>query len=310
MGILPTLPPNLPRLLSRQQHLQCVDHGLNRPRGIGSNLGVHRSWGRWLSILGFGTFGVTIGVFVTDVMAQSDPPSSSFAPNRREQFIQQQPAQFRDELRALINHAGSFDQPDSQVRPPLETDREKIENLIQQELVVTDRTTSTTTFTLPSLWWIHQALIERFDGDRETAPTRTVNTDQDNADADETAPLPPLPPVIDTWIAYRGNPQHPRRVDLVINSRIWNQLTYLERYTLVQQFGTSTQEFSYNLRVFSGDQPVSLYVCDFNSGSTTPLEVSSSRDLPRAENLEIPCLLLLSAQGRGAISGSTPLSDP
>lgn len=303
MGIMPILHLYLTQLCSKQQHR----HRHSPPGGTRLAHIGDRTHIRWLS----GAFGVgALGLFTTflgtDAIAQSTSPGSFATQNYRERFIQQWPVEFQDDLRALVNNADSGDQSKSQVRPPLETEAENLEALIQQDLVVTDQTTSATSFTLPSLWWIHQSLTARFDGDRESAPTQDNAPNIDNRDANE---APPLPPVIDTWIAYRGSAQEPRRVDLVINNRIWNQLSYLERYTLVQQFGTSTQEFGYNLRVFSGDQPVSFYVCDFNlAPSSTAL--SSAQDLPRAENLEVPCLIVLSPVGRGVISETTELSAP
>ena len=231
---------------------------------------------------------------------QPETPTSSFTLSRREQFIQRQPVQYQDELRALINTSVGPVDPDSLVRPPLNTEPD--EALVQSGLVITDETTSSTDFTLPSLWWIQQSLVERFDSDREEPPTRSLAPDLGDIDSDETDNLPPI---IDTWIAYRGSAEHPRRVDLVVNERLWDQLTYLERYSIVEWFGTSAQEFGYSMRVFADDQPVSLYVCDFSS---IPPPAAQSRDLPQLNNLDVPCLLLLSARGRGAVSGSSPLS--
>jgi len=68
--------------------------------------------------------------------------------------------------------------------------------------------------------------------------------------------------LIEQWRAYRVtepvpnslNPNSFNYVDVIVNQRIWNLLSYFERYAFISQFGSETKEYGYSLRVFhSGD---------------------------------------------------------
>ncbi|MEM8543048.1 MAG: hypothetical protein AAGF66_03525 [Cyanobacteria bacterium P01_H01_bin.119] len=234
------------------------------------------------------------------------PPTPDERRNNREAYIRQQPERFWDELRALINDSYTgFDRPNSPVFPPL--DVEPDEALVDQGLVITDQTASATSFTLPSLWWVQQSLIARFDGNREQAPDDDAASPRGRSNTASEDAAAPLPPVIETWLAYRDADQTPIRVDLVLNNRVWNQLSYIERYALVEEFGLSTQAYGYNLRVFAGENPVSIYVCDFEVSRTTAVRQAANIEVDPDADSEVPCLLLLPARGRGQFSGRGPL---
>lgn len=100
--------------------------------------------------------------------------------------------------------------------------------------IVTDRTISQDSLTVPSLWWAK----EQFDpyGNR----------------------------TIVNWIAYRDR----QRIDLVVNRQLWSLLNYVERYRLVNKFGTTAREYGYNLRIFDRQRKCLVtYSCEFK---TTP----------------------------------------
>ena len=95
--------------------------------------------------------------------------------------------------------------------------------------------------------------------------------------------------MIDSWRAYddaeeSGKPI--RHVDVVVNGQIWPLLTYLERYTVITQFGERAQSYGYQLRVFTGNRLVGLHVCDFTTDLSNPR-----------------CAVELNYLGQGAIRG-------
>jgi hypothetical protein len=104
----------------------------------------------------------------------------------------------------------------------------------ENQNIVTDRTISQDHLTVPSLWWAK----EQFDpyGNR----------------------------TIVNWLAYRDR----QRIDLIVNRQLWSLLNYVERYRLVNKFGTTAREYGYNLRIFDRQKKCLVtYSCDFK---TTP----------------------------------------
>ncbi len=81
----------------------------------------------------------------------------------------------------------------------------------------------------PSLFWIQDQMGARYGSDR----------------------------LVDQWQAYQVNDATGTRlnyVDAIVNERIWDLLTYFERYAFMEQFGTAAQDYGYHLRVFhTGD---------------------------------------------------------
>lgn len=78
--------------------------------------------------------------------------------------------------------------------------------------------------------------------------------------------------LVEQWQAYRVNEQGLsgesfstlNYVDVIVNQRIWNLLSYFERYAFILQFGLATKDYGYSLRVFhSGD------VANFNDAITS-----------------------------------------
>jgi hypothetical protein len=108
------------------------------------------------------------------------------------------------------------------------------ENLSTTE-IVTANSFSQTSMTVPSLWWS----TEQFDqfGGR----------------------------LVDNWLADSQE----KRIDLIVNTQLWGIMTYLDRYSFVNSFGTVARSYQYNLRVFSQNQQcLALYY--YNSHSSPP----------------------------------------
>jgi hypothetical protein len=74
--------------------------------------------------------------------------------------------------------------------------------------------------------------------------------------------------LLDSWIAYTGDEDQERRVDLIVNQGAWQSPTLLNtsRYAFVLQFGRAAQDFGYQLRVFgrsgAGVRLIAAYLCD------------------------------------------------
>lgn len=136
--------------------------------------------------------------------------------------------------------------------------------------IATDDNPSPEHFTIPSLWW-----QERQIGD-------AINDR-----------------LIDSWSAY-GNSGHnddpPPHVDVVVNNQIWPILNYLERYSMIAQFGESAKDYGYQLRIFAGNQLVGLQVCDFTEVTMTADDGASTPT----------CIVELNYFGQGAIRGGRP----
>lgn len=85
------------------------------------------------------------------------------------------------------------------------------------------------TLSQPSLFWAQDQVGARYGSDR----------------------------LVEQWRAYQINDENGRPlnyVDAVVNERIWNLLTYFERYAVISQLGTAAKDYGYNLRVFhTGD---------------------------------------------------------
>jgi len=81
----------------------------------------------------------------------------------------------------------------------------------------------------PSLFWIQDQMGARYGSDR----------------------------LVDQWQAYQVKDvtgTSLNYVDAIVNERIWDLLTYFERYAFMEQFGTAAQDYGYHLRVFhTGD---------------------------------------------------------
>ncbi|MGF1566636.1 MAG: hypothetical protein ACFCVD_00935 [Nodosilinea sp.] len=94
------------------------------------------------------------------------------------------------------------------------------------------------TMTLPSLWWNRDSLPRRLGSNR----------------------------LVESWVFYEIQDSATSVVDVTISAQIWRQLTYPERYAVLNQFGIAAQGFGYHLRFFEGNayaaRIIGLYACD------------------------------------------------
>ncbi len=140
----------------------------------------------------------------------------------------------------------------------IEKDPDKPQVLVPVS-VVSNRTICQASPTLPSFWWARAKEKSQLGGNLFIA-----------------------------WQAY-SNPDPTQtgetpRVDLFVNHQLWSLLDYLERYEMVNIFGSAARQYGYNAFVFS-QRRVSLasYVCNFEAvaaASPTPSETASSSQKP------------------------------
>lgn len=142
--------------------------------------------------------------------------------------------------------------------------------------VVTPNRVSQSGLTPPSLWWQQNQLRNlAWQSPPGVQPNWGCFADQFSDQ------------LLTTWAAYDRVDGTPRRVDLLVDSQTWNTCNYLQRYTLVNRFGTTARDFGYNTRVFDNQGDLlAAYVCNFN------------RELL---NEDFACQIFLNPAGRGAL---------
>ncbi len=148
--------------------------------------------------------------------------------------------------------------------------------------VVTPNRISQTGLTPPSLWWRQDQLRNL---DWRSPPGVQPNW---GCFANQFSHQ-----LLATWAAYDRVSNTPQRVDLLVDPQVWNTCNYLQRYTLLNQFGTTAKDFGYNTRVFDtqGDL-LGAYICNFNR------ELLSE---------EFACRIFLNPAGRGALRSESNL---
>ncbi len=100
--------------------------------------------------------------------------------------------------------------------------------------------------------------------------------------------------LLEGWLAYPSNAESPRRVDLVVNPQLWGILDYLNRYEMLNRFGTVTADYGYNLRVFDPQgRPLAAYTCDFQSERSPTPATAAAR----------VCQIKLDFTGKGGLGG-------
>lgn len=118
--------------------------------------------------------------------------------------------------------------------------------------IVTADTVSAEGMTLPSFWWMSEQL-----------PAKLVTN----------------------WIANRKHQQ----VYVLVNSRYWNTLDYIEKYRTIDQFGRVAQGYGYNLKLCSSQK---IIMASYSCNSTD----NSPANLPRTS-----CQLWLSPSGQNGL---------
>jgi hypothetical protein len=141
------------------------------------------------------------------------------------------------------------------------------DNVEQNSSIVTKNTISPSGLTIPSLWWVN---------------------DQFGSD------------LLQNWFAYSGTDGTPRRVDLLVNQQVWSGYNYIQRYSFLSHFGTTSRQFGYSTRVFNQRwELLAAYICDFGRG------LPNSPDFSDATSAVPVCRVFLDPYGRGAFRGAT-----
>ncbi|NEO29076.1 MAG: hypothetical protein F6K36_01170 [Symploca sp. SIO3C6] len=127
----------------------------------------------------------------------------------------------------------------------------------QREIITANtirQTQSQTGIKYPSLWWAQEQFNQFFGGK-----------------------------LINNWIVY---PKH-KRLDLIVNLQIWVILDYIERYSLVDKFGTIARNYKYNVRVFNQQADIlATYTCDYTKD--TPVCEFRGCELFGEDSLQLP----------------------
>ncbi|WP_163659954.1 hypothetical protein [Adonisia turfae] len=144
--------------------------------------------------------------------------------------------------------------------------------------IATDDNPSPEHFSIPSLWWQQQVVGEAINSRLIDSWRAYGNTNLDSGASIQT----------------EGSTPH---VDIIVNGQLWPLLNYLERYSLINQFGESTKDYGYQLRVFTGNRLVGLHVCDFSDRNAATNEATYTPQ----------CVVELNYFGQGAIRGRRQL---
>jgi hypothetical protein len=139
---------------------------------------------------------------------------------------------------------------------PLEAQLLQPENIPTDGSVVTSETISQTELTIPSLWWSQQQFGTK---------------------------------MVDTWFAFPEATFAFRRIDLIINQPVWNASSYVQRYAFVNHFGTTAQDYGFNIRIFNRQQELlAAYICETPQNEPEP-----------------NCNMFLASEGPGALEGAS-----
>ncbi|MCG8368425.1 MAG: hypothetical protein MJA27_34460 [Pseudanabaenales cyanobacterium] len=151
---------------------------------------------------------------------------------------------------------------------------------IERNLAITQDTISATSLTPPSLWWSRDQITAAVRSLRNLLPQQWL----------------------EAWVAYRGSEGQPRRVDMVVNPQIWNQLNYLERYSVLNQLGAVAKSYGYSTRIFRGSDLTGAYICDFSQYPDREPETTAT--FSQETLAAINCMIELDYRGRGSIRGN------
>ncbi|MGP1382033.1 MAG: hypothetical protein ACTS2F_00655 [Thainema sp.] len=101
--------------------------------------------------------------------------------------------------------------------------------------VITANDVNQAQLTIPSLWYTRDQIAEQFN-----------------------------PLLVENWLAYPDAATAVRRVDIVVNAQPWSLLDYMERYTVLNQFGTAARDYLYSVRIFNTERDfLGAYFCKF-----------------------------------------------
>ncbi len=131
---------------------------------------------------------------------------------------------------------------------------------------ITETSISQTNLTIPSFWWIRDQIVAQPQfGSR----------------------------LLDKWLACPGQRTTPGQADFVVNQQVWSLLDYLERYKFVQELGTESSGYGYNLRIFNRQGTLlAAYTCDFQQAAD-----------PNPKPQTSTCALSLDSSGKAGFRG-------
>lgn len=153
--------------------------------------------------------------------------------------------------------------------------------------VITANDVNQAQLTIPSLWYTRDQIAEQFN-----------------------------PLLVENWLAYPDAAAAVRRVDIVVNAQPWSLLDYMERYTVLNQFGTAARDYLYNVRIFNTERDfLGAYFCQFEPGLTGNPGLVADRDaIADAATCTVESLDAFGAGGiRGRSSsgfGASPSTAP
>lgn len=106
---------------------------------------------------------------------------------------------------------------------------------VETARVITANDVNQAQLTIPSLWYTRDQISEQFN-----------------------------PLLVENWLAYPDAATAVRRVDIVVNAQPWSLLDYMERYTVLNQFGTAARDYLYSVRIFNTERDfLGAYFCKF-----------------------------------------------
>ncbi|NJL46718.1 MAG: hypothetical protein HC929_03470 [Leptolyngbyaceae cyanobacterium SM2_5_2] len=123
------------------------------------------------------------------------------------------------------------------------SERESFDSQVEPGSLTHHTQPSSEEMTLPSMWWNRDSIPSRLGGHR----------------------------LVDDWIGYTIEGTTTRIIDVTISPQFWQALKAAERYGVVSRFGSSAQEFGYQLRFLRSNgynaRLLGLYVCEPDSTS-------------------------------------------
>ncbi|KAM3097812.1 hypothetical protein ACKFKF_19200 [Phormidesmis sp. 146-12] len=149
---------------------------------------------------------------------------------------------------------------------PLDFEKLQQGRCADDTLGITETSISQTNLTIPSFWWTRDQIAAQPQfGSR----------------------------LLDKWLACPGQRTTPGQADFVVNQQVWSLLDYLERYKFVQELGTESSGYGYNMRIFNRQGTLlAAYTCAFQQAVE-----KASNPQPAA------CILSLDSSGKAGFRG-------
>lgn len=125
--------------------------------------------------------------------------------------------------------------------------------------VVEDDAPGKTGLTPPSLWWSRDQLTNSLGGYR----------------------------LVRNWIAFRSASTQLNVVDVQVDSQYWDPQEDVEKYAILNRFGTAAKQYGYQLRLYRSFTVIGIYACDFSDYPA--VTATSGQELSSQQLGEVPC---------------------